>query len=124
MKQWLTLANSFDLIFAVLAAAGALATLQTFVVGRHYIIPSVILTVTVLLGNLARWGLRQQVWAKQILFWCGFLFTAHLFMALFFSKRYREILGDAFEPVCGIVFLLFAFLTWQYARGNRIFSRG
>ncbi|MGE0623918.1 MAG: hypothetical protein AB7I04_10710 [Pseudomonadales bacterium] len=124
MKQWLTLANSFDLIFAALAAVGALATLQTFIVGQHYIIPSVILAVTVVLGNIARYGLDQHGWAKQILFWCGFLFTAHAFMALFFSKRYREILGDAFEPVCGIVFLAFAFLTWQYARRNRIFSRG
>lgn len=124
MKQWLTLANSFDLIFAMLAAAGALATLQTFILGQHYLIPSMILALTVLLGNLARYGFRKHVWAKQILFWCGFLFTAHVFMALFFSKRYREILGDAFEPVCGAVFLLFAFLTWQYARQNRIFSRG
>jgi len=121
MKLWLSLANSFDLIFALLAFAGALATLQTFVIGQHYIIPSAILAVTVLLGNVARYGLANHAWAKQILFWCGFLFTAHVFMALFFSKRYREILGDAFEPACGAVFLLFAFLTWQYARRNRIF---
>lgn len=112
MKHWLTLANSFDLIFAALAVVGALAALQTFVIGQHYIIPSVILVVTVVLGNLARFGLGNRAWAKHILFWSGFLFTAHAFMALFFSRRYREILGDAFEPVCGAVFLLFAFLTW------------
>lgn len=123
MSRWLSLGNSFDLIFAVLAGVGLLATLQTFVIGQHYIIPSIILTVTVLLANLARFGLRNQVWAKQVLFWCGFLFTAHAFMALFFAKRYREILGDAFEPVCAGVFLLFAFLTWQYARRNGIFTR-
>ena len=121
MKGWLSLANSFDLIFVALAAAGALAVLQTFVIGQHYIIPSVILTVTVLVGNLARYGLENRRWAKHILFWCGFLFTAHAFMALFFSKRYREILGDAFEPTCAVVFVLFAFLTWQYARRNGIF---
>jgi len=123
MKQWLALANSFDLIFAQLAFDGVLATLQTFAIGQHYIIPSVILAVTVLLANVARYGLANHPWAKQILFWCGFLFTADVFMALFFSKRYREILGDAFEPACGAVFLLFAFLTWQYARRNRIFVR-
>ena len=124
MKRWLTLSNSFDLIFAVLTVVGVLATLQTFVIGQHYIIPSVILAVTVLIGNLARFGLDNRAWAKHILFWCGFLFTSHTFMALFFSKRYREILGDAFEPACAGVFLVFAFLTWQYARGNRIFARG
>ena len=122
MTQWLKLGNSFDLIFAVLAAAGALGVLQTFVIGQHYIIPSGILAVTVLLGNLARYGLQNRAWAKQILFWCGFLFTAHAFMALFFSKRYREILGGAFEPVCIVVILIFGYLTWQYARHNRIFG--
>jgi tellurite resistance protein TehA-like permease len=124
MKRWLSLGNSFDLMFAALAIAGLLATLQTFAIGRHYIIPSAVLAVTVLVGNIARYGFRNHIWAKQILFWCGFLFTAHAFMALFFSQRYREILGDAFEPVCGVVFALFAFLTWQYARRNGIFSRG
>lgn len=124
MKRWLSLANSFDLIFAGLAVAGALAALQTFLIGQHYLIPSVILVVTVVLGNLARYGLANHAWAKQILFWCGFLFTAHVFMALFFSKRYRELLGDAFEPVCVVVFVGFAWLTWQYARENRIFPRG
>ena len=119
----LSLGNSFDLIFAVAAAVGVLAVLQTFVIGQHYIIPSGILAVTVLIGNIARFGLRGQIWAKHVLFWCGFLFTAHAFFALFFSKRYRELLGDAFEPVCVVVVLVFAFLTWQYARRNTIFGR-
>ncbi len=122
MRNWLSLANSFDLMFAALAAAGAVAVLQTFIIGQHYIIPSGILVVTVLAGNLARFGLANRAWAKHILFWCGFLLTAHAFFALFFSRRYRELLGDAFEPVCLLAFLLLAFLTWQYGRRNRIFA--
>ena len=115
--------NSFDLIFAAAAAAGILAVAQTFVIGQHYIIPSAILTATVLIGNIARYGIAGQTWAKQILFWCGFLLTAHLFFALFFSKRYRELLGDVFEPVCGVLVLIFAWMTFQYARRNSLFSR-
>ncbi len=122
MNRLLSLDNSFDLIFAVAAAIGVLATLQTFVIGQHYIIPTGILTVGVLIGNIARYGLQGARWAKEILFWCGFLFSAHMLFAIFFSKRYPELLGAAFLPVTVGTFVLFAFLSYRYARGNRIFS--
>lgn len=122
MNRLLSLDNSFDLIFALAAIAGVLATLQTFVIGQHYIIPTGILTVTVLLGSLARYGLAGQRWAKEILFWCGFLFSAHMFFAIFFSKRYPEVLGAAFLPVTIGTFVLFAFLSYRYARGNNLFG--
>ena len=122
MNRLLSLDNSFDLIFATAAAIGLLATLQTFLIGQHYIIPTGILTLTVLLGNLARYGLKGAPWAKEILFWCGFLFSAHMLFAIFFSKRYPEVLGGAFYPVTIGTFVLFAFLSYRYARGNRLFS--
>jgi hypothetical protein len=122
MREFLTLKYSFELIFALIAAIALLAVLQTFIIGQHYIIPSVILVAAVVFANVARYGFRDQTWAKQVLFWSGFLVTAHAFFALFFSKRYREILGDAFEPVCIVFVLVFAFLTYQYARKNRLFS--
>lgn len=123
MSKTLSLDNSFDLIFAAAAVIGILATLQTFIIGQHYIIPTGTLTITVVLGNLARYGLRGARWAKEILFWCGFLFTAHMLFAIFFSKRYPEVLGAAFLPVTIGTFVLFAFLTYRYARGNRLFGR-
>ena len=123
VKRYLNLRYSFDWIFAIAAASALLAVLQTFVIGRHYIIPSGILVIAVLVGNIARYGFRDLPWAKELLFWCGFLFTAHAFFALFFSKRYREILGSAFEPICVVVIVVFGFLTWQYAKQNRLFSR-
>lgn len=122
MQRLLSLDNSFDLIFTAAATIGILATLQTFIIGQHYIIPTGTLTVTVVLGNLARYGLKGARWAKEILFWCGFLFTAHMLFAIFFSKRYPEVLGAAFLPVTIGIFVLFAFLTYRYARGNRLFD--
>ena len=122
MNKLLSLENSFDLIFALAAVVGVLATLQTFVIGQHYIIPTGILTVTVILGSIARYGLQGARWAKEILFWCGFLFSAHMFMAIFFSKRYPEVLGAAFLPVTITTFLLFAFFSYRYAKGNGLFS--
>ena len=122
MTNRLSLKYSFELIFAIAALVATLAVLQTFVIGKHYIIPSVILVAAVLFGNLAWWGYRDRAWAKHVLFWCGFLITCHAFFALFWSKRYREILGDAFEPVCAVVVVVFAFLVYQYARRNQIFA--
>jgi hypothetical protein len=121
MRDRLSLKYSFELILALSAVAGMLAVLQTFVIGRHYIIPSVILVVVVLLGNLAWYGFQNRLWAKYILFWAGVLFTSHAFFALFWSRRYREILGGSFEAVCGVVVLVFAYLAWQYARRNSLF---
>jgi hypothetical protein len=123
VRRYLSLSYSFELIFAALAVTGGFATLYTFVVGRHYIIPSVLLLATVIAANLARFGFKDRIWAKEILFWTGLLFTAHAFMALFFSKRYREILSGAFEPVCAFVTIVFALLTLQYARRNRLFKQ-
>ena len=123
MNKLLSLDNSFDLIFAVAAVHRHSGdVLQTFVIGQHYIIPTGILSVTVLIGNVARYGLRGARWAKELLFWCGFLFTAHLFFAIFFSKRYPEVLGAAFYPVVIGLFAVFTFLSIQYARRNRIFG--
>jgi len=122
MIHLFSLKNSFDLVFALGAVIGLLAVLQTFVIGQHYIIPTGALAITLLIGNIARFGLKGARWAKELLFWCGCLFTAHLFFALFFSKRYPEVLGAAFLPVIIALFALFAFLSVQYARRNRLFG--
>ena len=122
MKRFCAVKYAFDLIFAAIAIVALLAVLQTFIIGQHYIIPSVILVPAVVFGNIARYGLQDQPWAKQLLFWSGFLFTAHAFMALFFSKRYREILGDAFEPVCILAVIVFGFLVYRYGKDNKLFG--
>lgn len=123
MKSKLSLEYSMELVAAVLAALAALAVLQTFVIGRHFIIPTMILTIAILLGNLARYGYRDRYWAKQVLFWFGVILGSHAFFALFWAKAYRRILGASFEVVCAAIVLIMVFLVWQYARRNRLFSR-
>ena len=86
MKKSLTWANSLDWFFALLALLAGLAVLETFVIGKHYIIPTILLVITVLFGNMAWYGLTQSQWAKGVNFWCGFLLTSHGFFALFWSK--------------------------------------
>lgn len=115
-------ANSLDWVAALIALIAIGAVLYTFVVGRHYIIPTAILVPALLFGNLARCGLQGRRWAKELLFWIGVLFTAHLFFALFFAQTPRALLGAAFEPVCGALFLLSAFTVTQYARRNALFG--
>lgn len=123
MQKKLNWSNSLDWFIATLALLGVLAVLQTFIIGKHYIIPTVILVITVLLGNLAWYGLSQHQWAKRINFWCGFLLTSHGVFALFWSKKYRELLGEQFEWVCILITLSFLLMTVMYARQNNLFSK-
>lgn len=120
MNNKFSLQHSFDLIAAVLAVVALLGVLQTFVIGKHFIIPTMALFFCVLFGNLARYGFQGRVWAKQILFWMFFVFTWHAFFALFWAKKYREIFGDSFEYVFGGIVLAFAFLLFRYAQKNHI----
>jgi hypothetical protein len=109
---------------AAAAAAGAVAgVLQTFLIGRHFLIPTVLLVPAILLGNLAWYGFQNRRWAKYLLFWLGLILASHVFFALFWAKRYREILGSAFEPVFVVLAIALAALTYAYARKNGLFRR-
>lgn len=120
MKKLLTLKHSLELLAAIIAIAAFLGVLQTFIIGRHFVIPTIILVLAVLFGNLARSGGNGERWAKQVLFWVFFIATCHAFFALFWAVTPREILGDAFLFVYGGVFLTLSFLTWQYAKNNEL----
>lgn len=120
MKKLLTLKHSLELLAAIIAIAACLGVLQTFIIGRHFVIPTIILVLAVLFGNLARSGVNGERWAKQVLFWVFFIAASHAFFALFWAVTPREILGDAFLFVYGGVFLTLSFLTWQYAKNNEL----
>lgn len=120
MNGKISLHHSLDLLAAVLAGVAVLGVLQSFLIGKHFIIPTMILFFAVLFGNLARFGFQDRAWAKQILFWIFFLLTAHVFFALFFAVKYRVIFGEAFEFIFGGVFVVLAFLVSSYARKNGI----
>ncbi|HLU07916.1 MAG TPA: hypothetical protein VKZ91_15260 [Woeseiaceae bacterium] len=117
----LSLKYSMEFIVSLLTLVALLGVFQTFVVGKHFIIPTVILTLGIILGNLAAYGYRDQPWAKHMLFWFGVIFTLHAFFALFWAKAYRDLLGDAFEYLCVAIVAIMAVLTWQYARRNALF---
>lgn len=122
MKKWFSLQHSLDTVAALLTIAGLAGVLQTFIIGRHFVIPTMLLAVTILFANLARYGYRDNPFAKHTLFWFGVLATCHAFFALFWAKTPREMLGGAFLPVYGSAFVLLGLLTWQYARRNKLFA--
>ena len=120
MKNAFSLKNTWDLIAVLVAVAAFTVAMYQFAIEEHYIIPTSILLWTVLFGNLARYGLRGERWAKHILFWFGFLMSCMAFMGIFFAQRPKEILGAAFLPVWIAMFLLVAYLTWQYKHKNSL----
>lgn len=122
MKRLLSLRYTFDHLAALVAAGAVIGVLQTFVIGKHYLIPTAILVLAVLFGNLARYGYRDQPWAKVVLYWIGVILNFHVFFALFWSVKYRAILGDAFEYLFAPLTVILAVLLWQYAKQNKLFK--
>ena len=123
MHYRLNTRTSLDWLIALLAMLAAVAVLQTFIIGKHYIIPSVILLACVVMGNLAWFALNGAIWAKRMNFWCGFLLTSHCFFALFWSVKYRALLGDKFELVFVPITLILCGLTGLYAKHNHLFAK-
>jgi len=66
--------------------------------------------------------LQGQRWAKYFLFWGAFLLMMHGFFALFWAKKYREILGGAFEPTFVVLVVVLALLCYQYFTRNKLFK--
>ena len=122
MKKLFTLNHSLELLAVLITTGALLGVLQTFIIGKHFIIPTMILVLAVFFGNLARFGLRGQRWAQHTLFWIFAIAACHAFFALFWAKTPRELLGESFNYIYGADFLLLSFLSWQYARRNELFS--
>ena len=120
LRKAFTLKYGLETLLVVITAAGMAAVLYQFIVGKHYIIPTVLLVFPLLTGNVARNGYRDRPWAKYSAFWIGVLLTCHGFFAIFHAQTPRRLLGDAFEPVAVVVTLLLAWLTWQYRRRNEL----
>jgi hypothetical protein len=120
MKNLLSLKHSLEFLTALIAVVALLGVLQTFIIGKHFVIPTMVLASAVLFGNLARSGMRGNSLAKQIIFWMFFVATCHAFFALFWAATPREILGAAFLYVYGTAFVGLAFLSWQYAKRNEL----
>ena len=122
MKKLFSLENSLEAIAALFALGAMLGVLQTFIIGKHFVIPTMILVFAVLFGNLARFGVRGERWAKHTLFWIFFLMACHAFFALFWAATPREILGGLFLPVYGVAFLVLTGLCWTYSKKNGLFG--
>ena len=120
MKNLFSLKHSLDLLAMIVAFAALLGVLQSFIIGKHFVIPTMVLVLAVFFGNLARSSTRGERWAKHVLFWIFFIATCHAFFALFWAVTPREILGEAFLFVYGAAFVVLGFLTWQYAKKNKI----
>jgi hypothetical protein len=122
MKK-IALQYGLDWLIATFSAIATVAVLHTFIIGKHFIIPTILLMAAVFFGNLAWYGFKQVKWAQYLNFWCGFLLTNHCFYALFWAKKYREILGSTFEPIAVMLTLSLFGLTWFYASKNQLFNR-
>jgi hypothetical protein len=122
MNKLFSLKYSMEVIAIFIASGAFLGVLQTFIIGKHFVIPTMILIVAVLFGNLAYYGYKEKRWAKYFLFWFGFILTCYTFFALFWAQKFREILGSSFEYVWAPVVIVIAFLVYHYVKKNELFK--
>lgn len=122
MNRLFSLKCSMELFAIVIASCAVIGVLYTFIIGKHFVIPTLILIVAVLFGNLAYYGYKQQLWAKYLLFWFGVIFNCYTFFALFWAKKFREILGGSFEIIWTPMVVVTVFLLYHYVKKNELFS--
>ena len=125
MKKLFTLEHGLETLAMLFSTGAGLGVVQTFVIGRHFVIPTMVLLLAIVFGNLARFGLKGERWAKHMLFWTFLLMVAHAFFALFWAADARPgaLFGAAFYPLYGGFFVIVGGLCIAYARRNRLVTR-
>lgn len=120
MSKLFSLKNSLDTVALLIASVALVQVFYQFIIGKHFIIPTAILFICILFGNLARYGIGGALWAKRMLFWFGFLVSCYLFFALFHAQTFPRVMGSAFLPVFITLFVVFAALTALYKKANNL----
>lgn len=124
MKRLFSLGYSLEGLAALVSVIAGVGVLQTFILGKHFVIPTLMLLLVMLFGNLARFGLKDQRWAKHLLFWLFLLAVFHALFALVWAREARpgQLLGEAFYPLYGAFAVGVGTLCLLYARRNALFG--
>ena len=124
MSKLFSLDNALEALATLVALGAGLGVLQTFIIGKHFVIPTMVLLLVIYFGNLARFGLKGERWAKHMLFWTFALMACHAFFALFWAAEARPgaLFGAAFYPAYGGFLIVVGGLCFTYARRNRLFG--
>lgn len=125
MKRLFSVEYCLEGLATLIAFVAGVGVLHTFLLGKHFVIPTLILLLATLFGNLARFGLRNQRWAKHVLFWVFLLLVFHAVFALVWARDARpgQLLDDAFYPIYGGFALGVGTLCFLYARRNDLFGK-
>lgn len=123
MRKLFSLDHSLEALAALVAVGAGLGVLQTFIIGKHFVIPTMILLLVFFFGNLARFGMQGQRWAQHLLFWVFLLMVCHAFFALVWAGELRpgQLFGVAFYPLYGSFLLIVGGLCLSYAKRNQLF---
>ncbi|CAN0589424.1 unnamed protein product [Ectocarpus sp. 12 AP-2014] len=124
MKRLFSLGYSLEGLAALISVVSGVGVLHTFVLGKHFVIPTLILLMAMLFGNLARFGLNDQRWAKHMLFWIFLLLVFHALFAIVWARDARpgQLFGEAFYPLYSGFALGVGTLCFLYAKRNALFG--
>ena len=122
MKKLFSLDNSLEALAALIALAGSVLVVWNFVIGKHFVIPTMFLLLVFYFGNLARAGVNGERWAKHLLLWTFLLAVFHSFFALFWAAEARPgaLFGAAFYPMYGGFCVIVGWLCFNYAKRHSL----
>ena len=125
MNKFFSIENSLEAIAALIAIVTVPNALYQFYPEAHFVIPTMMLLPAIYFGNLARFGVKGQRWAKHMLFWTFSLMAIHAFFALFWAAEARPgaLFGSAFYPVYGGFLVIVGGLCIAYAKRNKLFGQ-
>lgn len=120
MKLKLSLATSLEFLSLLICLGVLYKTFEQSVLEHHFIIPTQILSIGVLLGNFVYYSFKGHLWAKIILFWLFALADFCAFLSIFYSPSLAK---TEYGVYFMIVFVpIFTFLVYSYQKKNELFN--
>lgn len=112
--------KSLDYIASLLCIGVAYQVFVQSYYEHHFIIPTGILAIGVILSNFIYYSQKGQIWAKIILFWLFVLADFGAFLSIFYSPSLAKM-GDMVNIV--IIFVpIFTILLYFYQKTNGLFK--
>ncbi len=121
LKKYWPEAHAFIVFLGVLALTFHQSVLSE---PRHFIIPTRILAIGVVIANVIYYSLKGHKWAKICLFWTGCLAEFLGFLSLFNSPTLaKTYYGSIWAGIIVAVLIpIFGYLLYSYQKSHELFK--
>ena len=120
MGMKISRSNALEYIAILVCIGVGYKVFEQSVLEHHFIIPTQILAIAVLIGNFVYYSFKGHVWAKIILFWLFVLADFCAFLSLFYSPMLAR--NSEFMPGVVAIVGILTFLLYVYQNENKLYK--